>query len=67
MRLIKEIAKEVLKIFLCIIWLLFYWAGYIFMSLPKVMITCIVIDTVCAVIMYLIKDPDNKETEEKLR
>ena len=52
MRLIKEIVKEVLKIFLGIIWVLSFWLGYIFMSIPEVMMICFAINTGCVVIMY---------------
>ena len=52
MKLIKEIVKEVLKIFLGIIWVLSFWMGYIWMSIPEVMIICFVINTGCVVILY---------------
>lgn len=70
MRLIKEIVKEVLKIILGIIWILSFWLGYIWLSIPELMIICFIINTACTVIIfYIIKDPDkteeDKEMEEK--
>lgn len=65
MRLIKEIVKEVLKIFLGIIWILSFWLGYVWLSIPEVMIICFIINTACTVIMYcMLKDPELDKTEE---
>lgn len=65
MRLIKEIVKEVLKIILGIIWILSFWLGYIWMSIPEVMIICFIINTACVAIMYCkLKDPELDKTEE---
>ena len=65
MRVIKEIVKEVLKIFIGIIWILSFWLGYIFMSIPEVMIKCFIINTACIVIMYcMLKDLELDKTEE---
>lgn len=68
MRLIKEIVKELLKIFLGIIWILSFWLGYIFMSIPEVMIICFAINTGCVVILYcgLRKGEHNMQRQEKM-
>lgn len=65
MKFIKEIVKELLKIFLGIIWIVSYGLGYIFMSIPEVMIICFIINTACTVIMYCkLKGPELDKTEE---
>lgn len=66
MRLIKEIAKEALKMLLYIIWLLSYWAGYIFMSIPKAMITCFAVNMGCVVILYRIIKKGDHNMQEKI-
>lgn len=66
MRLIKEIVNEILEMLLCIIWLLSFWAGYIFMSIPEAMIICFAINTGCVVILYcMIKKGDHDMQEQK--
>ena len=60
-----RVIKDVLKIVLGIIWILSFWMGYIWMSIPEVMIICFVINTACTVIMYyILKDPELDKTEE---
>lgn len=66
MKVIKEIVKEVLKIFLGIIWILSFWMGYIWMSIPEVMIICFAINTGCVVVLYcgLKKEKHNMQEQE---